>query len=488
MHPDNSYWKKLYDVYAKVDTEAPRFLEFEKWWGSPVLLNAEEMQYITDNLFVGNRLSTGQLRTSDGLRVDLRNIRSPIIVFCSWGDDITPPPQALGWILDLYEHEDEIVSNGQTIVYSLHPSVGHLGVFVSGKVATKEYEEFAQGMDLIDLMPPGLYEAVITEVDEQTENPQLVHGRHLLALEKRSLDDIRAIVRNDPADDRRFEAAARLSEVNQGLYANFVRPAVRAMTTPLAAEAMRQMHPDRLRFSLFSDRNPFMAGIGPLAEAVRQNRRPADAGNPLTGLEHLASEGIQSWLKAWGKARDALTEQFFLSTYGSPALQALLGLAAENAGRPRHIERDVAREAAARAADAEAEAAVERGGAVEAFTRAVMYVARPAGRVDERGFAALQELRAMLPPQEQPGFDRFKDIVRRQFLALKLDEERAVQALPKLAATEEDRRRVLGGLRHLLSFRPPLSEDQQRRLQRVTAMLEATAPKRSQRDRAMVEG
>ena len=88
MHPENHYWKKLYDVYAKIDTEAPRFLEFEKWWGSPVLLNAEEMQYITDNLFVGNRLSTGQLRTSEGLRVDLRNIRSPIIVFCSWGDDI----------------------------------------------------------------------------------------------------------------------------------------------------------------------------------------------------------------------------------------------------------------------------------------------------------------------------------------------------------------------------------------------------------------
>lgn len=488
MHPDNNYWKKLYDVYAKVDTEAARFLEFEKWWGSPVLLNAEEMQYITDNLFVGNRLSTGQLRTSDGLRIDLRNIRSPIIVFCSWGDDITPPPQALGWILDLYEHEDEIVANGQTIVYCLHPSVGHLGIFVSGKVATKEHGEFVQGMDLIDLMPPGLYEAVITELGEETENPELVHGHHLLGLEKRSLDDMRSIIRNDPADDRRFEAAARLSEVNQGLYANFVRPAVRAMTTQPGAEAMRLLHPDRLRFSLFSDRNPFMAGIGPLAEAVRQNRRPADAGNPLAEAERLASEGIQAWLKTCGKARDMFTEQFFLSTYGSPALQALLGLAAENAGRPRHIERDVAREAAARAADAEAEAAVERGGAVEAFVRAVMHIAHPSGRVDERGFAALQELRAMLPPQEQPSFARFKDIVRQQFLALELDEERAVQALPKLAATEEDRRRVLGGLRHLLSFRPRLSKDQQRRLQRVAALLETTASRRSQRERATVEG
>ena len=41
--------------------------------------------------------------TSDGVRVDLRNIRSPIVVFCSWGDNITPPQQALGWVTDLYD-------------------------------------------------------------------------------------------------------------------------------------------------------------------------------------------------------------------------------------------------------------------------------------------------------------------------------------------------------------------------------------------------
>ena len=77
------------------------------------------------------------------MRIDLRKIQSPIIVFCSFGDDITPPQQALGWILDLYDNVDEIIANGQTIIYSLHQSIGHLGIFVSGKVATKEHEEFA---------------------------------------------------------------------------------------------------------------------------------------------------------------------------------------------------------------------------------------------------------------------------------------------------------------------------------------------------------
>ena len=109
-----------------------------------MLLNAEEMQWIADNLFVGNKLATGRdpyVRRAS--RIDLRNIRSPIIVFCSWGDNITPPQQALGWITDLYDHEDEIVANGQTIVYTLHQTIGHLGIFVSGKVATKEHGEFA---------------------------------------------------------------------------------------------------------------------------------------------------------------------------------------------------------------------------------------------------------------------------------------------------------------------------------------------------------
>ena len=487
MHPDNTYWKKLYNVYSKIDTEAPRFLEFEKWWGSPVLTNAEEMQYITDNLFVGNRLGTGQLRTIDGLRVDLRNIRSPILVFCSWGDNITPPPQALGWILDLYETEPEIVSNGQTIVYSLHPSIGHLGVFVSGKVATKQYQEFVQCMDLVELMPPGLYEAVITDVNDRTDNPQLVNGRYLFSLERRSLDDVRAIVQPNPADDRRFETVARLSEVNQGLYASFVRPVVRAATPPQAAEALRHLHPNRLRFSLFSDRNPFMAAVAPLAGSIRQNRLTVAAGNPLAEFERGASEWIQFWLRSWGSARDTLVEQFFLSAYGSPVLQACTGLAADNAGARRHVERDVAREAAASAARAACEAAMDLGGVVEAFVRAVLYVARPAGRVDERGFAALQEMGAMLPPEQRPGFVQFKEIVRQQSLVLGLDEERAIQALARLTRSEEDRRRVLGGLDHLLSLRPALTEDQQERLWRVTSLLQAGTSKRAQRERAMAE-
>src|SRR5215218_7296476 len=150
LNPSNTLWTKQYNLWSKVDTEGPRYIEFEKWWGGHVNLNGEEMQWIVDQLFVGNRLATAEIVTREGARIDLRNIRSPIICFCSKGDNITPPQQALGWIHDLYGSDDDIRACGQTIVYAVHDTVGHLGIFVSGGVAKKEHQEFASNIDLID--------------------------------------------------------------------------------------------------------------------------------------------------------------------------------------------------------------------------------------------------------------------------------------------------------------------------------------------------
>ncbi|HHY48523.1 MAG TPA: DUF3141 domain-containing protein, partial [Alphaproteobacteria bacterium] len=81
QNPANTLWTKNYELWSTVDTEGPRFLEFEKWWGGHVNLNAEEMQWIVDQLFIGNRLATAEIVTRDGVRIDLRNIRSPILCF-----------------------------------------------------------------------------------------------------------------------------------------------------------------------------------------------------------------------------------------------------------------------------------------------------------------------------------------------------------------------------------------------------------------------
>jgi uncharacterized protein DUF3141 len=489
LHPDNTYWKKIYNLYSKVDNEAPRFLEFEKWWGSPVLLNAGEMQSIADKLFVGNKLTSGELRNRDGVRIDLRNIKSPIIVFCSWGDDITPPQQALDWVLDLYEDEKDIIASGQTIVYCLHHSIGHLGIFVSGKVATKEHGEFALAMDMIDSMPPGLYEAVISGVDETVENPELVQGEYLFSLERRNLEDIRALGGNSPADDLAFAAAARVSEINQGLYRTFAGPAVSATANETFAEWSRWLHPNRARFQMFSDENPFMMPVAAWAKWVRDNRQSAGQDNPFLTFERTMSETIANGLEAWGKARDTMQEALFFSTYGSPLLQAMVGLRADATTAGRRIERDLAREAMASRMAAYLEQRLDQGGLIEAAVRALIYVRRPEGTVDERGFAAIKEVGAALPAAKRIGFVRFKEVVKEQFLILLLDEERAIAALPKLLPEDgRERATALAMLRRVLAARGGLPAEGKRRLARVEALLNLPAeekPAERQREPAV---
>ena len=93
---------------------------------------------------------------------------------------------------------------------------------------------------MIDVLPPGLYEAVITEVDENTDNPELVEGKYLFRLEARTLDDIRALGGNDAEDDWRFATAARVSEINLGLYQTLARAGgARMATEPVGRGAAR---------------------------------------------------------------------------------------------------------------------------------------------------------------------------------------------------------------------------------------------------------
>ena len=483
LNPANTYFTKAYNVYSKIDTERARFLDFETWWGSPVLLNAGEMQWIADNLFLGNRLATGQISAEDGTRIDLRNITAPIVVFCSWGDNITPPHQALDWVLDLYDHEREIVENGQTIVYTLHQSIGHLGIFVSGKVATREHGELVSCMEMIDMLPPGLYEAVITEVDANTVRPDLVQGKYLFRLELRTLDDVRALGINDAEDDKRFATVARVSEINRGLYETFIAPSVRATVTEPAADALRAAHPNRLRFAMFSDRNPFMQPVKAVAEAVRANRQPVSADNPLLAMEQVAATWITACLQSYGEFRDAMTETIFLNTYGSPWLQALVGLGGE--ATPRRIERDLQREMNVSRLRAELERRFEIGGPEEAALRALIYIRLPEGSIDERGYSALKLIRSSRPVSSRKTLAQMKEIVRNQYLLVRLDEERAIGALPGLLGADGAQRKVvLDAVHQVLAARGALSDEAKLRLARVEALLETKRGKAGQSEPA----
>ncbi len=483
LDPANTYFEKPYNVYSKVDTEAERFLDFETWWGSPVLLNAQEMQWIADNLFVGNKLTNGEIRTSDGIQVDLRNVKSPIVVFCSWGDNITPPQQALGWITDLYGTDEELVANGQTIVYSVHEFVGHLGIFVSGKVATREHDEFASAMDMIDLMPPGLYEAVIEDVEEGTANRELIDGEYLFRLVPRTLDDIRALGANSPEDDLKFAAVDRVSNINRRLYENYLGPLVRAVTPPGFGDWSRKMHPNRVRFSIFSDENPAMRLVAESAEQVRKDRQAASEDNFFATAEKTMASTISASLSAFGAARDAMTEQLFHMTYGSPMLQALVGLDPKDEASRRKPDRDALREQVQARTRQDLETRFESGGAVEAALRSIAYVRMGEGSVDERGFAMVKQLHDAQPPGRPRTMEQLKEAVREQYLLLKIDEKRAVAAIPKLVPRDPDERaKTLRTIQRIISATGEPTDEAKRRLAEIEKLFGAKASKASKKE------
>jgi pimeloyl-ACP methyl ester carboxylesterase len=474
LNPANSLWTKHYNVWAKVDTEAHRFLEFEKWWGDHVNLNAEEIQWIVDQLFIGNRLATAEIVTGDGVRIDLRNITSPIVCFCSKGDDITPPPQALGWICDVYQKDDDILAQGQTIVYAIHESAGHLGIFVSGDVARKEHGGFASNIDLIDVLPPGLWEAVMTRKTADAIHPELVSGDWIVRFERRTLDDIRAIVRPDRENERRFATARRVSEINLGLYRTLLQPFVRALASEPTAEWLHRLHPSELPFELFSDRNPFTRHIAQLAEQVRQQRRAGSPDNPLRELQSTVSERIIAALDAWRDVRDRGVEQMFLAIYGAPVLQALVGIRASDESPRRQPGIEPERIAFIRERIREIKERIAEGGLTEAAIRSGVYIGMAGPDVDERAFNQLRQIRAA---HDDLTLEEFKRILREQFFALMLDPDGALAAIPKMVSADAAaRREAVAAIRAVVSAAGELTGERARRLARIETILGEPAP------------
>jgi hypothetical protein len=466
----NTYWSKLYNLYARIDTEPERYLPFEKWWGGFFRLTAGEMRTIVNELFVGNKLTSGQILTPGEERIDLKRIQSPILVFASFGDDITPPQQALNWIADLYDSVEDIRAHGQTIIYILHRDIGHLGIFVSGKVAKREHAQFVQTLDQIDMLPPGLYEMIIREKVPGEPGADLVPGEYIARFEERTLDDVRAID-DTREDERRFAAVARVSEINEGLYLTFVSPWVRAMVTEYSAELLRWLNPKRLEYAWWSDWNPLLAWLPGAAETVRKGRKPVAPDNAFLLLEKAASDAIAAHLRAVQGARDQATEGLFKAIYDSPWLQAAIGLNAWGQDGPARRQRDPAHEALVRERTTALHARLREGGPLEAAARMLIYLATAEHLADHRSFRYLESLRPRYPRAAGLSREELKTLVRDQMAMLQLDEDGALAALPEMLDTPEQRQEAMDLVREVSRVRGEMTEQRLAYLHRLEVVL-----------------
>ncbi|MDH7797549.1 MULTISPECIES: DUF3141 domain-containing protein [unclassified Beijerinckia] len=425
LNPANTYWKKLYALYAKVDTETERFLEFERWWSGFFMMNEEEIRWIVENLFVGNRLAHGQAYFGDE-RIDLKAIRSPIVVFASHGDNITPPQQALNWIADTFHDVSEIKARGQRIVYLLHDSIGHLGIFVSAKIAGREHEAITDTMRAIEALPPGLYEMELEQGEDRLH----------IKFAPRSVDDILKLD-DGRQDEEMFAAVARISEVGATAYENLLRPFVRALVNDDTAKLFFRTRPMRLERSLLSDKNPLLAPVKALAEQVRVHRQSVKADNPFLALEHLMSDTIEHSLNVYRDIRDAEVELSFHAIYGSLPMQ-LIGQQ-EIAGRAQASTENLLMLPDVRGALAN----IETGGEAEGMIRMLELLSEARGYIRRSRLERELQLFATEEPFAAMSEDKRAKLIYEQALIVRFAPERAKASLPQLLNTAEERERTL---------------------------------------------
>src|ERR671912_73952 len=251
LNPANTWFDKYYTLFSKIDTEPERFLEFERWWGGFFLMDRQEIKWIVENLFVGNNLADGDAEWSEGRAFDLRAIRTPIIVFASLGDNITPPQQAFNWVADIYSTTEDLKANGQVIVGLMHKSVGHLGIFVSGQVAKREHSQIVDVLDYIEHLPPGLYGMQVEQSGTDGST------RYDVVLTERRVEDLQALQKYARKDEVPFEAVKAVSDSLASAYETLVHPVLASAVTSEGARLRRAFHPQRAQRWAVSDFNPF---------------------------------------------------------------------------------------------------------------------------------------------------------------------------------------------------------------------------------------
>ncbi len=462
LNPENTFWTKYYNLWKKIDTERERFLEFERWWGGYFLMNEKEIHWIIDNLFIGNKLARGEVKASPDTYVDLKAVRSPIVIFSSKGDNITPPQQAINWISDVYSSTAEIKAHGQVIIMLLQEDVGHLGIFVSGKVARKEHTKIAGALNYIERLRPGLY---VMEIEETSRKGK---DKYISTFREVPLEELRQLNHLERRDEKPFEAVAEVSVMNEKVYTLFGRPLVKNMVNKTTARTGRMLHPLRAQRWFISNINPAVWPVAAMAPAVRAYRKQVPEDNPLRRLEGAWSETIKGYLDLYRDLRDAISESVFFQIYGS-----MVALGAPKGIETGGLQRDETINSYELPYVKEALAGIDKGGYPEAIARIMALVGRYAGPIPqlhlERKDMFVRSDKVLSNLSE----DHLRQIRSDAAIMVLLEPERTLKDLPLLLSGKEDRERALSMLDQWMSFED-LTREQRDMMNRIRDLCKST--------------
>jgi len=466
LNPANTFWSKQYNLYSKLDTEMERFLIFEQWWGGFYLLTDAEIHFIVDSLFVGNKLEKGSLELTPGRRVNLQNIEEPVLIFSSQGDNITPPHQAMNWIRQVYGSVEELIRQRRVLVYMVHDKIGHLGIFVSKSVAQKEHQQILEHVDLIQYLPPGLYEMIIEEGDEV-----LGLKDYRVRFEERTLDDFYK-TGEYVHRPRSFQTVAAVSRMNDDIYRSVFRPWVRLFSNEISAEMMRQLHPLRMQRYLLSDLNPFLAPFKLAAPYIKSTRQPSSDRNTFQVLEQETAKMVEGTLDFYREIRDRTQEFFFKAIYENPIVQDYFLGPRENSEKNAHEEHEPQESMECLLHEFDWWLArMNQGGFVEATVRCLVAVMSTNQLISSEELELLKQIFDGHEHFRRVDADELREIIKDQTYLLRLDEARAFHALESMLPSREDREEVVAVAQELAESDKKISAEEKDLVQKIKHIL-----------------
>ena len=435
MHPGRDLWRKQAGLWAEIDDRTADYLDFDRWWSGFYFMNAAEIRWIIDNIFVGNRLARGLAVLDDGKRIDLARITAPVIVFASHGDSVSTVPQALRWIPDVWGDAAAIRAAGRTIIYTTHDSASHLSIFVSAAVADDQHRRIGSVMRTIEALPPGLYEMV---VDRATPGAEIVY------FEGRETDAILALC--DPADqDEPFAMAAEAADLAMRGYETTLAPTLRALSSQASARAIRAANPLRLQNLVHSSANPLMAGVAGAAARARAGRVTPGPDNPFLRAQDAMIDIVARQFDMMEVVRDAMTEMGFLALYANPFLRPRPELVApfRPPAEPEttHPAHDPAEDLA-------------RGGYAEAIVRMCVILSRAGGQLRQDRLERFSAMLRHRTPFETMSDARRREMIDTQSRLVETGGEAATAALMKMLKDDVDRYRAVNLVLDVMEIGP----------------------------------
>nr|WP_236638352.1 DUF3141 domain-containing protein [Mangrovicoccus ximenensis] len=459
LNPARNYFGNYFDLYQNVDKGVPRYLGFEKWWGGFYLMTTEEITWIVENLFVGNKLAKNMAQLEPGRNIDLKQIQAPIICFASHGDNITPPGQALNWIIDTYADELEIEIQGQRILYMVHDQVGHLGIFVSSSIANREHSQMAETLANIEALAPGLYEIMIEDVVGEDQEKSFK-----LSIAKRTFADIIEET-GDRSEEVAFAAVARGSEALAEAYDATLRPMVQAMGSDKLGDLRRRTHPLRVVRTMFASDVPGMAMLEHAAEKVKAERTPAPAANPFRQMEMLWGGMMEAGLNMMRDMREFQQEMSFLGLY--------LGPLAMRYGAHRNYER-ARKDPSLLGQSPEVQIQLNRmciGGLSEGLIRMLVIIAGTRGDVRaDRLARSLETLHKRAPLNELSTHERV-EIIHHQTVIAHFAPVGALETLPDLLKTAADRKAAMEAVSYVVGSEDEMAPETRAMMERFRKIL-----------------